>query len=320
MFIVSTTQKNGKLTGTYSRVTDEYIDDETISKIKINGLVEDLRNISSEISAIDIKNRGDIFYMGDFSKYNYTDLREFLFHNLGEDWGYILKKGSLFRVDRDISLSCNSDKRTLVENDFMLVRTDVPVRMATFDSFRYIKDFQKQINNELFHLGGNNTANGNNVFNGDMTVHGNVNMDGDDVYIWSSRHSNISTDTLKVFGNSEFDGDALVDSSSLIFKDDGRNFKNIVTDLSGKIGVNRNAIQNLSNEVKGLSCENGLENGYILSFLEQSEGKVSYETTKLISSHVEGLEDYVRNEIGLSVENISSDIAVDEGKILTSIK
>ena len=57
-------------------------------------------------------------------------------------------------------------------------------------------------------------------------------------------------------------------------------------------------------DISALDVENSIEEGYILTSLAQVDGKIEYKQTKLLSSHVEGLTNYVKNAIDDSEQDI----------------
>ena len=57
-------------------------------------------------------------------------------------------------------------------------------------------------------------------------------------------------------------------------------------------------------DISALDVGNSIEEGYILTSLAQVDGKIEYKQTKLLSSHVEGLTDYVKNTIDNSEQDI----------------
>ena len=57
-------------------------------------------------------------------------------------------------------------------------------------------------------------------------------------------------------------------------------------------------------DISALDVGNSIEEGYILTSLAQVDGKIEYKQTKLLSSHVGGLTDYVKNAIDNSEQDI----------------
>ena len=57
-------------------------------------------------------------------------------------------------------------------------------------------------------------------------------------------------------------------------------------------------------DISALDVGNSIEEGYILTSLAQVDGKIEYKQTKLLSSHVEGLTNYVKNAIDDSEQDI----------------
>jgi len=166
----------------HSKITNNFITDESISQSKISNLTQDLFNISSDLSSLIIRDRGDVSLMGDF-KWTSQDVESItLFLRLGteKDRGYILRKGFLYRLPSDQKLSSLEEGiqilRTWHENDFVLVKNDVVLSDANFGSFNYIKDFDSDIrmlcgnidslDNRCVHLSGNNVISGYNEFVG----------------------------------------------------------------------------------------------------------------------------------------------------------
>lgn len=57
-------------------------------------------------------------------------------------------------------------------------------------------------------------------------------------------------------------------------------------------------------DISALDVNNSINKGYILTSLIQENGKIKYETTQLLSSHVGGLTNYVENAISSSEQDI----------------
>ena len=73
---------------------------------------------------------------------------------------------------------------------------------------------------------------------------------------------------------------------------------------SGKYHVSADETICRRSDISALDVENSIEEGHILTSLSQVDGKIEYKQTKLLSSHVEGLTNYVKNAIDDSEQDI----------------
>lgn len=82
-----------------------------------------------------------------------------------------------------------------------------------------------------------------------------------------------------------------------------------------------NDIDTISSYIDNLSSNYDLKdsNISIITKISQDKGLLSIEAKNLVSSDVEGLQDYVQNEIKLSVHNISGDANIEHGYTISKI-
>lgn len=145
------------------------------------------------------------------------------------------------------------------------------------------------------------------VVQGDnIVVEGDVKIDnGDYIYIDTNKKS---FDSLKVKEVTKDVVDVLDTMDSKVYS--------LISEISADLFELSTYVNDLNFD-KELVSDSAVS---VITKITQTKGRISVESKELVSSDITGLKDYVENEICLSVGNITSDIDIDEGKILTSIK